>query len=291
MSIRVLAWVLRNSEATLGARLVLIVLAEHAHNDGREAYPSVPTIAEEARLSRRSAQVALRHLEAAGHIERDGVGPRGQTKWAVLMRGAESAGVQNLRGEDGDTEGANLLHDGGRTSCTGGGEAASPEPSLEEPYKVEPSSEPPPDPPTVSSNVRKPSNLTYRGKRVGDATADKAHRAFAAYLTAAGRQMGERTGDGRPSAAFKQVIGAVLEHPHVEPEDWERQIFAFVAAPPDWVSTDPPQVGHVFGARAVQWMLDPGERATRPDKANANLRGYHEWFEELRAEEEAHDRT
>ncbi len=68
MSAHVVAWVLDHSPATLGSRLVLIVLAEHAGPDGRNAYPSVNTIARRARLSRRSVQYALRELENLGCI-------------------------------------------------------------------------------------------------------------------------------------------------------------------------------------------------------------------------------
>jgi len=48
--------------------LVLLVLADHAHDDGGVAYPSVATIGRKARLGRRAVQMALRRLEDHGAI-------------------------------------------------------------------------------------------------------------------------------------------------------------------------------------------------------------------------------
>jgi hypothetical protein len=118
MSIEAVSWVLRHSDAKLAARLVLIALADYSHPDGSEAYPSVDTIARHANLSRRSAQSALRTLEADGEIVRDGVGRNGTSCWRLTLGGAESA----PRAESG-TRGRNLR--------TTGGEAPSPNPSRE----------------------------------------------------------------------------------------------------------------------------------------------------------------
>ncbi len=85
MSVHVISWVLRHSPATLGDRLVLIVLADHASNDGGDAYPSVKTIADEAKLSERQAHRCLRDLEQSGQIERQGTGPRGVVIYRVKM--------------------------------------------------------------------------------------------------------------------------------------------------------------------------------------------------------------
>jgi hypothetical protein len=118
MSIEAVSWVLRHSEAKLGARLVLIALADHAHPDGSEAYPAVETLARHTRLSRRAVQSALRTLEAEGEIIPDGVGRNGTNCYRLTMGGAKSAPR-----EDDDT--------GGRSSRREGGEAASPNPSVE----------------------------------------------------------------------------------------------------------------------------------------------------------------
>ena len=56
MSVHVISWVLSHSEERLGNRLVLIVLADHAAKDGSDAFPSVNTIAQEARMSKRAVR-------------------------------------------------------------------------------------------------------------------------------------------------------------------------------------------------------------------------------------------
>lgn len=88
MSSHVVSWVLRHSEARGTDRLVLIVLADRSAGDNLNAYPSVATIAKEARLSARATRYALRSLEAAGHIEHVGDGPGGTRSYRVVTEGA-----------------------------------------------------------------------------------------------------------------------------------------------------------------------------------------------------------
>jgi len=122
MSVHVMSWVLRHSEEKLGNRLVLLVLADHAADDGTDAWPSVDTIASEARLSRRQVQRCLRELEASGAIIPAGRSHKSTTVWGVNMSPPED--------DIYDAEGA--------TSTTNGGDRMSPEPSLE-PSKEQPS--------------------------------------------------------------------------------------------------------------------------------------------------------
>jgi hypothetical protein len=89
VSIRAMDWVFSYSEATLGSRLVLLALADFAHDDGTNAYPSVETIAKKARLSPRGARAALRKLEEEGHVERTGISDYGTAIYRVLVGGAE----------------------------------------------------------------------------------------------------------------------------------------------------------------------------------------------------------
>jgi len=92
VSIHVLSWVLTNSEATLGDRLVAIVLANHAHDDGDNAFASVETLAAEARVDRRTIQRSLRSLESLGEIEATGRRPSG----AVVYRFPKYAGGRHI---------------------------------------------------------------------------------------------------------------------------------------------------------------------------------------------------
>jgi hypothetical protein len=116
VSIYALSWVLRHSEAQLGPRLVLLVLADHAKDDGTFAWPAIDTIAKHARLSRRAVQAALRKLEADGAIVN-----RGKTKNGVVIYDVQM-GAQNLHG------GVAAAPQGAKLT-TSRGEAASPEPS------------------------------------------------------------------------------------------------------------------------------------------------------------------
>ena len=98
-----MSWVLKHSEETLGRRLVLLVLADHAKEDGTEAWPSVQTIVEQARISERQVQYALRRLEEAGAITKTGR-HRGQNQrygtnvYSVNMKGAISAPLDKPKG-------------------------------------------------------------------------------------------------------------------------------------------------------------------------------------------------
>lgn len=72
MSIQAMAWVLECERTTTGAeRLVLLALANHAHHDSWECWPSIELIGDEANIPRRrTVQAALADLEAKGLIER-----------------------------------------------------------------------------------------------------------------------------------------------------------------------------------------------------------------------------
>lgn len=119
MSVHVLSWALRHSEARQSDRLVLLVLADHAKDDGTAAWPSVQTIAEQARISERQAQRALRSLEAAGEIRQSGRSKSGTTVWDI----------EGYRRHEGLVAGVSECHPGGDvgvavgvTSATEGGD-------------------------------------------------------------------------------------------------------------------------------------------------------------------------
>ena len=124
-----MSWVLRHSEAQLGDRLVLMVLADHARADGTGAYPKVETMAREARLSERQARRCLRNLETTGAIVATGKTRTGTIIYSVIM----------------DEGGDNMSAPGG-TSTTARGVRITPEPSLEPKPSVKPSGARPRDP-------------------------------------------------------------------------------------------------------------------------------------------------
>jgi hypothetical protein len=76
VSVSAVRWVLEHSRSTYGARLVLLVIAEHAHDN--EAWPSIPGIAKRANMTERNVFRALRQLEALEELViKPGGGPRG----------------------------------------------------------------------------------------------------------------------------------------------------------------------------------------------------------------------
>jgi hypothetical protein len=68
MSVEALSWVFQHSEARLGARHVLLSIANHAKSDGTGAWPSVETIARESKLSVREVQYCLTTLVEMGEL-------------------------------------------------------------------------------------------------------------------------------------------------------------------------------------------------------------------------------
>lgn len=70
MSVQWLAWVFEAAEVSGTQRLVLLSLANHADDSG-VCWPSLNTVAREARVSRRRAEDAVRGLVAAGFVERE----------------------------------------------------------------------------------------------------------------------------------------------------------------------------------------------------------------------------
>jgi hypothetical protein len=123
MSIHVINWVLRHSEATLGCRLVLIAMADTAHDDGSKTFQSVETIAEKARMSRRAVQAALRKLEEEGHIE-----VTGRTRSGTIVYTIRGVVTSPDEGGEADDGGGEARAGRGEVDDRASGEAASPEP-------------------------------------------------------------------------------------------------------------------------------------------------------------------
>jgi hypothetical protein len=78
MAIRIMASVWESAPVRGGELLVLLALADHA-NDTATCFPSVPRLAQRARLSVRQTQRVLRHLEHLGLLTRQPHAGRGGT--------------------------------------------------------------------------------------------------------------------------------------------------------------------------------------------------------------------
>jgi hypothetical protein len=118
--------------------------------------------------------------------------------------------------------------------------------------------------------ARKP--VHYRGRKVPKTTVDTAERLLDVFNETTGSGLGARKGDGRPSPALKQVVGALLDR-EAPAEVWERGVRAMLADPPDWIE-DRITVGHLFGPRAAEHTLARGRTDTSPRRAAAaDVRG------------------
>lgn len=131
MSVQAISWVLDYSESRLGARCVLLSIANHAGPSGSGSWPSVKTIAKEARLSEREVQYAKAELKRIGELEEQiGAGPKGVNLYSLPKMGTISTGAkfapsaQDVVG--GCTERPKVVHTG------------APEPSKSEPSNSEP---------------------------------------------------------------------------------------------------------------------------------------------------------
>jgi Helix-turn-helix domain len=68
MSWQAVTWVLEFSDSEGYSRLTLISIASHANREGKSAFPSLETIAREARLSHREAIYCVQKLEEMGEL-------------------------------------------------------------------------------------------------------------------------------------------------------------------------------------------------------------------------------
>ena len=259
MSVHVLSWVLRYSEERLGNRLVLLVLADHAHEDGTEARPSVATIAREARLSERQVQYALRHLQATGAIEDEGEGPKGVRVYRVTMLpgGAESAPVAS----DTAPEGVKSI---------------APEPSLEPPTSTSVANAPSADGARASVLVvardrprsvdRKPTTETER---------DLAYQVLTAWNRAA-RQ------DLRSEDWLSKIIMRSREYPEATVAD-HTLIIETALANPWWTGPASPSVVYGNGAQFERSIAQVRQSQTVSEEIKTALEGMRRSRERRRA--------
>lgn len=89
MSVDVVAWVFRHSEATGNDRLVLLAIADEADDDGTNAFPSIDRIALKARVPKRTVMRCLTRLEEAAAlvVRRPEVRGRGHFNTYVVVMG------------------------------------------------------------------------------------------------------------------------------------------------------------------------------------------------------------
>lgn len=218
MSAEVSGWVWRNAPVKSGELVVLLALADNAHDDGTGAFPSQAHLAKKSRMSDRQVRNCLSALEEKGLIRRSGETRGGVIVWAVLMGAEDISARKPVAGDPGSG------------------------------LPTEPSREP------SSSSLVRGRAVSYQGRRVPAATVDAAETLLAVFNEAEGRELGAWTGAGKPSPGLKQIIGALLTRDHVTVPEWERAIRNVSACPPSWV-TGRLELGDVFGERAAERAL------------------------------------
>jgi hypothetical protein len=102
MSVKVMTWVWERSPVAGNERLVLLAIADSAEDDGRNAWPSVATLARKTRLDPRTVQRVIRRLQDSGHLAvATAAGRGGANVYSVLMNptGAATADAVDNAGD------------------------------------------------------------------------------------------------------------------------------------------------------------------------------------------------
>lgn len=123
-----MTWVFDHSQSQGGQRLVLLALANHAGREEWTAWPAVPTIAREARMSERGVQYALRGLERDGRIAKAGRSHAGTNLWRVMTTSPLDQ-LEPAGGEGTAPAGGEEIAPGGANDGTPGVQSVAPEPS------------------------------------------------------------------------------------------------------------------------------------------------------------------
>jgi hypothetical protein len=69
MSVQASSWVIEHSRQKGSALLVMLMIANHAHADGTNAFPSIQTLARECRMSARQITRIVAELERSGELQ------------------------------------------------------------------------------------------------------------------------------------------------------------------------------------------------------------------------------
>lgn len=94
MSIKAMTSVWEKSQHKGSTLLLLLAIADYAHDDGTGAWPSIDTLAKKTRMSVRNTQRLVDTLRASGEVTViSGGGPHGTNLYAVVLAGDKLSGV------------------------------------------------------------------------------------------------------------------------------------------------------------------------------------------------------
>lgn len=230
-----MSWVFKESKAKLGARCVLLALADYAHDDGSRAFPSIEVLSKKARLGERQTQRVLRDLERGGAIEFTGTTGAGTKIWKVLMT-PEAALL--ARASSHHADGSNGLGDiSGRS--------------------------------VAEMSPRQIVTPKVNGKPVKSEAWELAVAVLAEFNAQTGKSLKPLTGAGKPSENAKRIYLRVIEHPGITPAQHADIIRRTLAS--KWWGEGQPSVGVVYGPKVFEDNIDrePSSKQTKADDKEA----------------------
>lgn len=87
MSIKVMTLLWEKSRNKRTALLLLLAIADHAHDDGKGAYPGIDTLAKKTRQTRRNVQLLLKELvDSKELVIHEGEGPHGCNLYEINLK-------------------------------------------------------------------------------------------------------------------------------------------------------------------------------------------------------------
>jgi hypothetical protein len=208
MSIEALTWALTTP---LGGnpKVILMGLANHAHPDGTETYPTLETLSVYACCDRSTVRRNLRRLVADGWAVEDGLGPKGQTKYRLPVgRTVAESGGGDLQPPE-PSGGGTLQPEGGSNATGGGGTAMPPEPSFNRPTTKDHHQG---DAEGIDAEMLRDVEglLKAKTKVAGRVVTEAEMRVAAAALSEYNRQAGSDFGLG---ANLTGIVGRIRERP------------------------------------------------------------------------------
>lgn len=230
MSFHHVSAAMKLSEEKGSARLVLFVLAHHA-SDQHEAFPSIATICEEARVSRSTALDTLAKLVKSGAIERVGPHPDPRFKGTVIYRLPDPWGSgSRTRPDLGPVRNAAVYPSGDRTQ--------------KEELQT-----------TIDGVVARARGrrLEVGGKSVSPERWETTLAILGEYNAASGSRLSPLTGAGEPSDAAKRIYAQVVQWPGLSLAR-HREVIEFTLGS-KWWGDGPPSVGVVYGPKIWETNL------------------------------------
>lgn len=235
MSSIVSGWVWAYAPVKSGELVVLLALADNAHDDGGGSYPSRQHLCNKSRMKDRQVQYCLNSLEKKGLVARQGVLRNGRTiVWRVIMQTDPAKCAVSQSTAVG--------------SCSG---LQSLEPELNRPS---------------SQGAGK---LTISGKPVKSDVWARTIKALDEFNRQTNRSLGSTTGTGEPSESAKRIYARLAKWPDLTEDQISSMIRRTLSS--KWWGDDQPSIGVVFGPKVFEDNLSRSGAAVRTKNGNGRV--------------------